>query len=67
MIGVFRSPARGHFRPPNIRSIRFFGGGGHVQRWSGGTPASACSTWFPQPAHVSFPHRVHFTRRHMAA
>ncbi len=33
----------------------------HVQRSSGATPASACSTWFPQPLHVGFEHLSHLT------
>ena len=40
--------------------------GGQVQRCSGGTPASACSTCLPHPPHVALPHREHFTRWHMA-
>lgn len=36
-----------------------------MQRFSGGTPASACSTCRPQPAHVAFPHFGHFTWWHI--
>ncbi|BBC91718.1 hypothetical protein ACH46I_08555 [Streptomyces griseofuscus] len=41
------------------------GAGGHPQRWARGTPASTCSTWFPQPAYVALPQVGQVMRRHM--
>jgi hypothetical protein len=40
-------------------------GRGHWQRWSLGTPASACSTCAPQPDHVTFAHVRHVTLWHI--
>ena len=39
--------------------------GGQLQRSDRGTPASACSTWLPQPAQVALPHVRHVIRRHI--
>jgi hypothetical protein len=51
-------------RPSRRCQSDFFGG--QAQRWSRGTPASACSMCRPQPAHVGLPHLLHSTRRHMS-
>jgi hypothetical protein len=50
-------------RPSRRCQSDFFGG--QAQRWSRGTPASACSTCRPHPAHVGLPHLLHSTRRHI--
>lgn len=42
-------------------------GGGQVQRFSRGTPASACSMCFPHPAHVGFPQCGHWILWHIGA
>jgi hypothetical protein len=55
-----RCRARGIAQRPSSRCQSDFGA--HWQRWSGGTPASACSMCWPHPAQVGFPQVVHCTR-----